>query len=75
MLYEYSDFAEAAVVDAAHPTSERTSVPPSPSNPPPWPPLEELRDFVKERVAGQKHPRNTHIVDALPKVPSGNPQV
>ena len=32
---------------------------------------DELRDFVKARVAAYKYPRHVHIVDALPKGPTG----
>ena len=32
---------------------------------------DELRDFVKERVAAYKYPRRVWIVDALPKGPTG----
>jgi len=31
----------------------------------------ELRDFVKERLAAYKYPRNVWIVDELPKGPTG----
>jgi long-chain acyl-CoA synthetase len=32
---------------------------------------EELRDYVKERVAAYKYPRQVWLVDALPKGPTG----
>ena len=32
---------------------------------------DELRDFVKERVAAYKYPRDVWIVDELPKGPTG----
>jgi long-chain acyl-CoA synthetase len=32
---------------------------------------EELRDFVKQRVAAYKYPRRVWLVDALPKGPTG----
>jgi long-chain acyl-CoA synthetase len=32
---------------------------------------EELRDYMKERVAAYKYPRTVHIVDDLPKGPTG----
>jgi long-chain acyl-CoA synthetase len=32
---------------------------------------EELRDFAKQRVAAYKYPRRVHIVDDLPKGPTG----
>ncbi|NYE93793.1 long-chain acyl-CoA synthetase [Psychromicrobium silvestre] len=31
----------------------------------------EIRDFVKDRIAAYKYPREVHIVDALPKGPTG----
>jgi long-chain acyl-CoA synthetase len=31
----------------------------------------EIRDFVKERVAGYKYPRRIWFVDELPKGPTG----
>ncbi len=34
-------------------------------------PPDELRDFVKERLAAYKYPRQVWIVDALPKGPTG----
>ena len=33
--------------------------------------VDELRDFVKERVAAYKYPRHLWLVDALPKGPTG----
>jgi len=32
---------------------------------------DELRDFVKERVAAYKYPRHVWLVDDLPKGPTG----
>jgi long-chain acyl-CoA synthetase len=32
---------------------------------------EELRDYVKERVAAYKYPRQVWFVDELPKGPTG----
>ncbi|WUL27835.1 hypothetical protein OHA88_43205 [Streptomyces sp. NBC_00353] len=32
---------------------------------------EELRDFVRERVAAYKYPREVWLLDALPKGPTG----
>ena len=32
---------------------------------------DELRDYMKERVAAYKYPRQVHIVDELPKGPTG----
>jgi len=33
--------------------------------------VEELRNFVKERVAAYKYPRQLWLVDSLPKGPTG----
>ena len=33
--------------------------------------VDDLRDFVKQRVAAYKYPRRVWIVDALPKGPTG----
>jgi long-chain acyl-CoA synthetase len=35
---------------------------------------EELRDYVKARVAAYKYPRHVWLVDALPKGPTGKIQ-
>jgi len=35
---------------------------------------DELRDYVKERVAAYKYPRQVWLVDALPKGPTGKVQ-
>ena len=35
---------------------------------------EELRDYVKARVAAYKYPRQVWLVDALPKGPTGKVQ-
>ena len=32
---------------------------------------DELRDFVKQRVAAYKYPRHVWLVDELPKGPTG----
>ena len=32
---------------------------------------DELREYVKERVAAYKYPRQVWLVDALPKGPTG----
>ena len=35
---------------------------------------DELRDYVKDRVAAYKYPRQVWLVDALPKGPTGKVQ-
>lgn len=71
VLYEHPDIAEAAVVGVAHAElgeeiSAAVALKPGATASP-----DELRDFVKERVAAYKYPRSVHIVDALPKGPTG----
>jgi long-chain acyl-CoA synthetase len=71
VLYEHPAVAEAAVVGLPHESlgeeigaavalkAGATATP------------EELRDFVKERLAAYKYPRVVWIVDALPQGPTG----
>jgi long-chain acyl-CoA synthetase len=71
VLYEHPAVAAAAVVGIPHPSlgeeigaavtvKAGTTVTP-----------EELRDFVKQRIAAYKYPRAVWIVDSLPKGPTG----
>jgi long-chain acyl-CoA synthetase len=71
VLYEHPAVAEAAVIGMPHDSlgeevgaavalkkdAEATA--------------DELRDYVKERVAAYKYPRRVWLVDALPKGPTG----
>jgi long-chain acyl-CoA synthetase len=71
VLYQHPDVLEAAVVAvpdelmgeevgagvALKPGSETT--------------VEEIRDFVKERLAAYKYPRTVWLLDELPKGPTG----
>jgi long-chain acyl-CoA synthetase len=78
VLYEHPAVAEAAVVGIPHDSLgeevgaavalkkdalEEGSVTP-----------DELRDYVKARVAAYKYPRQVWLVDALPKGPTGKVQ-
>jgi long-chain acyl-CoA synthetase len=78
VLYEHPDVAEAAVIGIPHDSLgeevgaavalkkdalEEGRVTP-----------EELRDYVKARVAAYKYPRQVWLVDALPKGPTGKVQ-
>jgi long-chain acyl-CoA synthetase len=71
VLYEHPAVAEACVVgipddslgeEVGAAVALRSGVEADP---------EELRDFVKQRVAAYKYPRRVWLVDALPKGPTG----
>jgi long-chain acyl-CoA synthetase len=71
VLYEHPEIAEAAVIGIPHPTlgqevGAAVALKPGGSATP-----EQLRDFVKERVAPHKYPRHVWILDELPKGPTG----
>jgi long-chain acyl-CoA synthetase len=71
VLYEHPSVAEAAVIGIPHETlgeevGAAAALKPGMSATP-----EELRDFVKQRVAAYKYPRRVWLVDALPKGPTG----
>ena len=74
VLYEHPDVAEAAVIGIPHDSlgeevgaavalKKDANVQP-----------EELREYVKARVAAYKYPRQVWLVDALPKGPTGKVQ-
>ena len=70
-LYEHPAVAEAAVVGIPHDSlgeeiGAAVALKAGASATP-----EEIRDFVKERIAAYKYPRHVWIVDALPKGPTG----
>src|SRR4051795_3996 len=70
-LYEHPAVAEVAVVGIAHPdlgeeVGAAVALKPGASAE-----VDELRNFVKERVAAYKYPRHLWLVDALPKGPTG----
>jgi long-chain acyl-CoA synthetase len=71
VLYEHPAVAEAAVVGIAHDdlgeeVGAAVALKPGAAATP-----EELRDFVKARVAAYKYPRVVWLVDELPKGPTG----
>jgi long-chain acyl-CoA synthetase len=71
VLYEHPAVLEAAVIGVPHAThGEEVAAavalrPGSTASP------DELRNFVKERVAAYKYPRRVWFVDSLPKGPTG----
>jgi long-chain acyl-CoA synthetase len=70
-LYEHPAVAEAACIGIAHPelgeeVGAAVALKPGASAG-----VDELREFVKERVAAYKYPRHLWLVDALPKGPTG----
>ena len=71
VLYEHPAVAEAAVIGITHDSlgeevgaavALKAGAQASP---------DELRDFVKARVAAYKYPRRVWLVDTLPKGPTG----
>jgi long-chain acyl-CoA synthetase len=70
-LYEHEAVREAAVIGVPHESlgEEVAAVVALKQDGAATP--EELRDYMKERVAAYKYPRTVHIVDELPKGPTG----
>ncbi|WP_066909360.1 long-chain-fatty-acid--CoA ligase [Millisia brevis] len=71
VLYSHPDVQEAAVIGVAHPelgeeiAAAIVPVPGSTAAP------EDIRDYVKERVAAYKYPRVVWFTEELPKGPTG----
>jgi long-chain acyl-CoA synthetase len=71
VLYEHPAVAEAAVVGVPHPSlgEEVAAVialkPGSGATP------GDIKEFIRQQVAAYKYPRTVHVVDALPKGPTG----
>jgi long-chain acyl-CoA synthetase len=71
VLYEHPAVAEACVVGIPHDSlGEEVGAAVALKDGAQTAP-EELRDFVKQRVAAYKYPRRVWLVDALPKGPTG----
>jgi long-chain acyl-CoA synthetase len=71
VLYEHPAVREAAVIGLPHPAlgeevGAAVSLRPGSSATP-----DELRQYVRERVAAYKYPRHVWLVDELPKGPTG----
>ncbi|SOD93312.1 long-chain-fatty-acid--CoA ligase [Blastococcus haudaquaticus] len=70
-LYEHPAVAEVACVGIAHPELGEEVAAAVALKPGATAEVEELREFVKSRVAAYKYPRHVWLVDALPKGPTG----
>jgi long-chain acyl-CoA synthetase len=70
-LYEHPAVAEAACIGIAHPELGEEVAAAVALKPGASAEVEELKNFVKERVAAYKYPRQLWLVDALPKGPTG----
>jgi long-chain acyl-CoA synthetase len=71
VLYEHPAIREAAVVGVPHESLGEEVAAVVALKPGADAREEELRDFAKQRVAAYKYPRRVHIVDDLPKGPTG----
>jgi long-chain acyl-CoA synthetase len=71
VLYEHPDVVEAAVIGVAHPTHGEEVAAAVVTRPGSPVSADELRSFVKARVAPYKYPRRVWLTDALPKGPTG----
>ena len=74
VLYEHPAVAEAAVIGIPHDSLGEEVGAAVALKKDAAASAEELRDYVKERVAAYKYPRKVWLVDALPKGPTGKVQ-
>src|SRR3954469_8205363 len=70
-LYEHPAVAEVACIGIAHPELGEEVAAAVALKPGQTAEVDELRQFVKARVAAYKYPRRIWLVDALPKGPTG----
>ncbi|WP_369249183.1 long-chain fatty acid--CoA ligase [Streptomyces sp. R41] len=71
VLYEHPSVAEAAVIGVRHRSLGEEVAAVVALRPGTRADADELREFVRERVAPYKYPREIRLVDALPKGPTG----
>ena len=74
VFYEHPAVAAAAVIGIPHETLGEEVGAAIELKPDASATADELRDYVKERVAAYKYPRKVWIMDALPKGPTGKLQ-
>ncbi|RBY87242.1 long-chain fatty acid--CoA ligase [Blastococcus sp. TBT05-19] len=70
-LYEHPAVAEVAVIGVQHPDLGEEVAAAVALKPGATAEADELRDFVKARVAAYKYPRHLWLVETLPKGPTG----
>jgi long-chain acyl-CoA synthetase len=71
VLYEHPAVLEAAVIGVPHPTHGEEVAAAIVLKPGAAVETDELRDYVKARVAPYKYPRHVWLLEALPKGPTG----
>jgi long-chain acyl-CoA synthetase len=71
VIYEHPAVAEAAVIGVPHETLGEEVGAAVALRDGAHATVDELREFVKERVAAYKYPRHVWLVDELPKGPTG----
>jgi long-chain acyl-CoA synthetase len=71
VLYEHPAVLEAAVIGVPHPTHGEEVAAAVVLKPGTAAGTDELRDYVKARVAPYKYPRHVWLLEALPKGPTG----